>query len=701
MSDKITRHHLERKAILYVRQSSSFQVAHNIESKRLQYAMRDRLLDLGWKDIEVIDEDLGLSAAGAVERSGFERMMAEVCLGKVGAVAAREVSRFARNSQEWQRLVEMCRIVDALLVDHEVIYAPRLSNDRLLLGLKGSLNEYELDLLRQRSLEARYEKARRGELVVAAPIGYLKTPDQRLEKDPDRRVRERILLMFQKFLEVGSVRQTLLWFLGEELQVPARKQGGTLVWKRPRYCSIHSVLTNPTYGGAYVFGRVEHGTKFEDGRMRKVSRRRPRKDWISFIQDHHEGYVSWERFERIQTMITDNRKGVGQPGAAKTGAALLAGILRCGRCGRKLTVAYTGSGSRYLRYGCLRGRLDYGEAKCISFGGIPVDNRVSREVLKAVQPEAVEAAVQASQDVAKQVGTVLEALHRDLEAADYALKYAQRQYDAVDPGNRLVADELERRWNMALQHRRDVETRIERHRADQIQLPSTTPGEFSELADDLETIWDDPDCDARLKKRIARTLIREVVADVDAEASEVVLTIHWHGGVHTEIRVPRRKRGTSSRATPDILAAVRVLACVSADRMIAGFLNRNGLLTGRGNRWTKERVTALRSYHKIPVYSAETKEVKGWMTLTEAVEFTGISSRTLRIAAEAGEIPGHHPLPDGPWVFQRDDLRSDAATKLVKRVRQRRRDPAVPDDEQLSLDFDDFQADREKEQCDE
>jgi len=245
MSDKIHSHHLARKAILYVRQSSSYQVNYHEESRRLQYAMRERLAQLGWEQIEVIDEDLGRSAAGNVERRGFERMVTEVCLGKVGAVAAREVSRFARNSREWQRLVEVCRIVDTLLIDHEVVYAPRQSNDRLLLGLKGSLNEYELDLLRQRSLEARYEKARRGELVVAAPVGFLKTEDQRLEKDPDRRIQQRIQLVFSKFKELGSVRQTLMWFLEEDLQMPSREVADTICWKRPGYTAIYNILTNP------------------------------------------------------------------------------------------------------------------------------------------------------------------------------------------------------------------------------------------------------------------------------------------------------------------------------------------------------------------------------------------------------------------------------------------------------------------------
>ncbi|GAC1659797.1 MAG: recombinase family protein [Acidobacteriaceae bacterium] len=691
MSEKIKSHHLERKAILYVRQSSTYQVVYNEESRRLQYAMRERLVQLGWNEVEVIDEDQGRSAAGTVERSGFERMVADVCLGKVGAVAAREVSRFARNSREWQQLVEVCRIVDTLLIDHEVVYAPRQSNDRLLLGLKGSLNEYELDLLRQRSLEARYEKARRGEMVVVPPVGYLKTEDQSLEKDPDRRIQQRILLVFSKFQELGSVRQTLLWFLEEGLEVPARDASGTISWKRPRYSSIHSILTNPTYGGAYVFGRTEYNSQYAVGQVRTRSRRRPREQWISLIPHHHEGYIAWEQFEAVQATIAGNCLAEDRPGAPKRGAALLAGILRCRRCGRKLTVAYTGAdtqaGERFLRYVCNRGSLDNGEAKCISFGGVPVDKAIGEEVLRVVRPAAVEAAVQAHQEMVEQRNAAVAALDDDLQAARYAAQRAQKQYDAADPENRLVADELERRWNRALAQVRELEQRIEQLNKEEPEAVALARDQFVGLADELEAVWHDPQSNERLKKRIVRMLMKEVLVDIDEEHSEVVLTIHWQGGVHTELRVARRRRGTATQTAPDTIAAVRVLACVSTDEMIASFLNRNNLRTGRGNRWTKERITSLRSYHQIPCHSAESKEREGWLTLTEAAEFLHLSSRTVRLAVERGEISGEHPLGDGPWVFRRSDLETPAAGELVRRAHNYNRRRAVPNGAQKELEF--------------
>jgi DNA invertase Pin-like site-specific DNA recombinase len=669
MSDKIKPHHLQRKAVLYVRQSSAHQVIHNRESRSLQYAMRERLAVLGWSDIEIIDDDLGISAAGTATRAGFERMVAEVCLGKVGAVAAREVSRFARNSRDWQQLIEMCRVVDTLLVDQETIYAPRQGNDRLLLGLKGSLNEYELDLLRQRSLAARHQKARRGELIVAAPVGFLKTDEQKLEKDPDRRVQQAIALIFSKFSELATVRQTLLWFLEHGLDLPARRPNGDIVWKRPCYATVYRILTNPAYGGTYAYGKTGPSTLYDSSTARQGVRRKPREEWLALRPGTHEGYVGWERAEAIRQMIIDNNYGGEHRGAAKHGDALLAGILRCRRCGRKLTVRYTGARHDALRYSCSRGWMDNGEPRCIAFGGLKVDDAIATEVLRVVQPGAVEAAMQAQQRELQHRDEVRAALMRDLEAARFAADRAFRQYDATDPQNRLVAAELELRWNRALERVSNLQERIDAHDREVSAPTSATPDDFVSLAGDLKTIWADPSTDARLKKRIVRTLIHEVIADIEPQASEIVLVLHWAGGVHTQLRLPRRRRGQCKSTAVEIIEAVRVLVRIAGDDLIAGLLNRNSLKTGYGNRWTRERVTSLRSHHKIPVYSQQVRESEGWMTLTQAAAALAVSAKTLRLAAERREVEAQHPLADGPWIFKRTALETDAARHLAQRTR--------------------------------
>lgn len=453
---KLTPEHLMRRAVVYVRQSPLEQVRFHRESQRLQYELAERARAMGFREVEVIDEDLGRSGTSAVGRPGFQRLVAAVCLREVGAVFSLEASRLARNNRDWYHLVDLCGLTGTLLVDLDGVYDPRLLNDRLLLGLKGTMSEFELALFRQRAFAALQAMAERGELLTTVPVGYVRTADNRCEKDPDRRVQHAIALVFTKFQEYGSIRQVLLWFRQERLPLPRKRfgpEGWTTEWVLPVYHTLHHILTNPTYAGAYAFGRTATHTQVGLGDAVKQRGRRLRvEEWAVLIRDHHEEYISWETFQRNQAMIEQNaaRYGARVRGPAREGSSLLAGLLRCGRCGRKLQVTYSGTRGNVPRYHCRGAAINHGTDWCISFGGLAVDRCMEQEILRVLEPTALEAArrAEAHQEAARKARR--QALELALQQAEYEAQRVQRQYDAVEPENRLVAAELERRWNEAL-----------------------------------------------------------------------------------------------------------------------------------------------------------------------------------------------------------------------------------------------------------
>ncbi len=453
---KVTSDHLARAAYVYVRQSTADQLLHNHESRRRQYGLAERARSLGWREVVVIDDDLGRSGSG-VSRPGFERLLAAICEGRIGAVFAIESSRLARNGRDWHTLIEFCGLVGTIIVDEDGVYDPRQPNDRLLLGMKGTMSELELSILRQRSLEALKQKARRGELFLTVAIGYVKVRHDRIAMDPDLRVRDAIALVFAKFAEFQSIRQVHLWLRQERIVLPAVRhtveEGRSLVWKLPVYNTVHHILTNPIYAGAYVFGRTCSRVSIADGRKRIVrGNRREQTDWEVLLTDHHEGYLSWAEFERNQRLIADNAysKGLMVRGSVRRGETLLAGLLRCGHCGRKLHVAYGGTSGEAGRYHCRGSFVNHGGDRCISFGSLRVDQAVGGEVLRLLRPLGVEAALNAIAARTAEATERRRQIELALKQARYEATLARRQYDAVDPDNRLVAGELERRWNDAL-----------------------------------------------------------------------------------------------------------------------------------------------------------------------------------------------------------------------------------------------------------
>jgi len=459
---KITTEHLARSACVYIRQSTADQLTHNHESRRRQYGLADRAKQLGWTTVEVIDDDLGRSGGG-IARPGFERLLATICEGRVGAVLAIEASRLARNGRDWHTLIEFCGLVGTIIVDEDGIYDPRHPNDRLLLGMKGTMSELELSLFRQRSQEALKQKARRGALVLGVAAGYVKVGRDRIEKNPDQRVQGALQLVFSKFAEFQSARQVHIWLRDEGIELPVKSRKGEargIIWRLPAYNIVHNILNNPIYAGAYAFGRTTSRVSVENGRKRvRRGVHRPMAEWDVLIKGHHEAYITWDEFERNLRVIANNATGMSSAtarGAVRQGELLLAGLLRCGHCGRKLHVHYSGKIGRYNCYGA---RTNHGTDRCITISGLSIDAAICKEVLRVLKPLGIDAAVKSIETQTSETTAAQRQLELSLQQTRYEAAHARQQYDAVDPANRLVAGELERRWNEALQavHRMEGE----------------------------------------------------------------------------------------------------------------------------------------------------------------------------------------------------------------------------------------------------
>lgn len=651
---------LERRAIVYVRQSTSGQVHDNLESQRRQYELAEVARGYGFRDVVVIDEDLGRSASGAIDRPGFRALVGQICEGLVGAVLCLEASRLARNGRDWHHLLELCGLVGARVIDADGIYDPGAPNDRLLLGLKGTMSEFELTLLRRRMLDAAVAKARRGELRLFVPIGYVWSRDLGLMLNPDRRIQEAVRTVFRLFDRLGTARQVFLHMHREGLLFPRPtdgRRGHALCWKPPVYQNVISVLQNPFYAGAYAYGKTHVQAKIVDGVVRKFyGRSQPIAAWTALVLDHHEGYITWPQYQRNQERFARNcfRKPAGASKAARGGAALLGGLLRCRRCGRLLGVTYGGRGVPRPRYSCRRGHWMNGAAPCITFGAARTDAAIAQAILVVVQPLAVEAAVVAEHELCDQGEERRRALGLEREQAAYEVQLSQRRYEQVDPDNRLVAAELESRWNAALAQLRACEARLAV--SDHPPAPPVATDTLVGLAQDLAAAWRAPTTTSRTRQRLVRALIEEIAVDVDNTTREVVLVVHWRGGQHSELRVRKPTTGEHSRRAPEeALRLVRDMAGKWSDEEIAATLNRMGFTTGQRNTWTAARVHAFRQTHDIRAAASAAPD-GGGLTLLEAAQHFGVSRYRIRQLIHDGLLPARQVVPDAPWQIHAAEL---------------------------------------------
>jgi excisionase family DNA binding protein len=681
---KITPEHLSRQAFVYVRQSTQDQLQHNHESRHRQYGLADRARKLGWSDVVVVDDDLGRSGGG-VARPGFERLLVAICEGRVGIVLAVEASRLARNGRDWHTLLEFCGLVGCLLADEDGVYDARLPNDRLLLGMKGTMSEMELSILRQRSFEALRQKARRGELFLNVAVGYVKVLHNRITMEPNQRVCDAISLVFRKFAEFQSVRQVHLWLRQERIRLPAvdiTPEGQRIAWKLPVYNTILRILTNPVYAGAYAFGRTGSRVTVAAGRKRTVRGfRRPREEWEVLLLDHHEGYVSWAEFERNQRLIADNAnaKGLMARGSVRRGDSLLAGLLRCGHCGRRLHVSYSGTEGFCVRYNCRGAHLNHGTERCISFGGLRVDAAVAAETLRQLAPFGIEASLRAIETRGHEADEVLRQLELALSQARYEADLARRQYDAVDPAYRLVAAELERRWNERLTEVQHLEQRLETARTSR---PGAVTAEeqvrLMALGADLASAWHHPGATAETRKRLLRTAIMEIVARLQDDCIELV--IHWRGGDHTQLSVPKNRPGRHRWSTASsVEELIRALARQQTDSAIAATLNRCSLRTTKGNTWTEARVRSFRNAHHIPVHRPGEMAERGELSLEETADRLKVSKMTILRLIGSGTIQAHQACKGAPWAIPKAQLAELALSASGRPVTEH------PDQKSLNL----------------
>lgn len=609
-SSKIKPWHLDRIAIVYIRQSTPQQILEHKESTNRQYALVDRAIALGWHQdrILVIDEDQGMSGANAEGRLGFQRTLAEVALDHVGLILGLEVSRLARSCKDWHQLLELCARFRTLLADADGLYDPTDYNDRLLLGLKGTMSEAELHVLKERMYQGKLNKARRGELYGLPPIGYVKLPTGEFAIDPDEQVQATVRLIFDEFDRQDTLHGLLRYLVHHKIHIPVRARGGPkkgqLEWHRPNRPTLQNLLHHPIYAGAYRYGyRAIDPRKKQPGRPCTGKQVKKPEECEVLKRDHEPAYINWERFCANVQRLDANRNNKEAPGAPRQGPALLKGLLRCGRCGKRMRVSYGGS-KNTTHYNCTNNTSAYGEPLCQSFSGQRLDDLVAAEILQAVTPAALEASLAAVADIERERAELLQQWNLKRERVRYEAERAARQYHACEPENRLVARTLEQRWEETLREQRQLEEEFERwQRSSPSRLSAQDQETIQSLAADLPALWQAETTTPQDRQRIARLLLEQVTAKVDKESERVDVELHWTGEAVTKHTVSRPvSRYEQQSDYPRLVSLLRELCSKGlCSSEIAERLNAEGFRPPkRTDHFTRSMVQRLRAELGLP-----------------------------------------------------------------------------------------------------
>jgi DNA invertase Pin-like site-specific DNA recombinase len=643
---KVSSLHLRRNAYLYIRQSTLRQVFENTESTKRQYGLRQKALALGWPEerIVVIDNDLGQSGASAADREGFQRLVTEVSLGRAGIVLGLEVSRLARNSTDWHRLLEICALTDTLILDEDGIYDPAHFNDRLLLGLKGTMSEAELHVLRARLQGGIRNKAQRGELIIKPPIGFVYNSEGALVLDPDQQVQQALHLLFDTFRRTGSATATVKLFRQQGLlfprRVPGGPQKGERVWGTLGHCQVLRILHNPRYAGAFVFGR-HHIRRTADGRYRVVAV--PQQQWQMLIPAAHSGYLSWEDYQQNQRRLRESAQAIGSDrrrSPAREGPALLQGLILCGRCGQRMTVRYHVRQARLCPdYVCQREGIEHAEPVCQHVPGSGIDEAIGALLIEAVSPVALEVALNVQQELQSRLEEADRLRLRQVERAQYEADLARRRYMRVDPENRLVAESLEAEWNSKLRAVAEARQEHERQRQqDRQALSDEQRAAILALAADFPRLWRDRNTPDRERKRMTRLLLEDVTA---FRGDTILLQIRFKGGAAMSLTLPIPPNAWQQRVTsPEVVKDVDRLLEDHTDGQIAVILNERGIRSGEGKRFSRTIVARIRrDYNLTPRY--DPLRAAGMLTVQEMAVLLRVTPDCVKIWNRHGLLHSH------------------------------------------------------------